>query len=68
LLRRAQEEYINFFPHFKTNVADDDGTKHEIHFMALFSQKEDAIPIAFFHGWPGTCHSQIESIAYLRMH
>jgi len=51
---RAQEEYINFFPHFKTNIADDDGTKHEIHFMALFSQKEDAIPIAFFHGWPGS--------------
>lgn len=25
-----------------------------MHFIALFSEKEDAIPIGFFHGWPGS--------------
>jgi microsomal epoxide hydrolase len=26
----------------------------DIHFAALFSQKQDAIPITFLHGWPGS--------------
>jgi microsomal epoxide hydrolase len=51
--RRTEEAFINSFPQFKTTVTDDDGIKHEIHFMALFSEKKDAIPMAFFHGWPG---------------
>jgi microsomal epoxide hydrolase len=51
---RVEEQAINAFPQFKTTVTDDDGTKHEVHCMALFSQKKDAIPIAFFHGWPGS--------------
>ena len=25
-----------------------------MHFVALFSDKEDAIPIAWYHGWPGS--------------
>lgn len=25
-----------------------------IHFVALFSQKEDAIPVILLHGWPGS--------------
>jgi microsomal epoxide hydrolase len=25
-----------------------------VHFAALFSAKNDAVPIAFFHGWPGS--------------
>jgi len=25
-----------------------------MHFVALFSDQEDAIPIAFYHGWPGS--------------
>lgn len=27
---------------------------HDVHFMAIFSQKQDAVPISFFHGWPGS--------------
>jgi len=50
---RAQEDYINSFPNFTVSVADKDGDKFDVHFVALFSKKEDAIPIAFFHGWPG---------------
>jgi microsomal epoxide hydrolase len=26
----------------------------EVHFMALFSSKPDAIPIVLLHGWPGS--------------
>ena len=35
-------------------VADDDGTKYDIHFAALFSKKPDAVPLMMLHGWPGT--------------
>lgn len=55
---RAQEDYINSFPNYTVQVTDDDGEKFDIHFAALFSKKKDAIPIAFFHGWPGqACRS-----------
>jgi pimeloyl-ACP methyl ester carboxylesterase len=26
---------------------------HDIHFMALFSKKKDAVPLIMLHGWPG---------------
>ncbi|KAK8158055.1 Alpha/Beta hydrolase protein [Phyllosticta citrichinensis] len=51
---RAHEAHINSFPHFKLPVTDDDGRKHSVHFVALFSTNPSAIPIAFFHGWPGS--------------
>ncbi|EDU43394.1 MhpC hydrolase or acyltransferase alpha beta hydrolase superfamily [Pyrenophora tritici-repentis] len=51
---RKEEDYINSFPNFKTTINDDDGGKYDIHFAALFSNKPDAIPIAFYHGWPGS--------------
>jgi microsomal epoxide hydrolase len=37
-----------------TKITDNDGGKFDVHFTALFSRKADAIPIAFFHGWPGS--------------
>ncbi|KAF2820739.1 epoxide hydrolase-like protein [Ophiobolus disseminans] len=46
---RAQEEYINSFDNFKMQIEDVD-----LHFIALFSKKKDAIPIIFMHGWPGS--------------
>ncbi|KAF2707262.1 epoxide hydrolase-like protein [Pleomassaria siparia CBS 279.74] len=46
---RAQEKDINSFPNYKTNIEDID-----VHYIALFSDKEDAIPIIFMHGWPGS--------------
>jgi microsomal epoxide hydrolase len=52
--RRKEEEHINSFPNFTTDVKDDDGTVFHVHFTALFSSNPDAIPIAFFHGWPGS--------------
>lgn len=48
------EDRLNNFPHFKAAVTDDDGTKHDIHFVALFSKKADAVPLIMLHGWPGS--------------
>lgn len=52
--RRAREKYFNSFPNYTLPVKDDEGNDYTIHFVALFSEKEDAIPIAFYHGWPGS--------------
>jgi microsomal epoxide hydrolase len=46
---RAQEKHINSFDNFKMQVEDID-----LHFVGLFSDKKDAIPIVFMHGWPGS--------------
>lgn len=51
---RKEESHINSFPNFKTKITDDDGFEFDIHFVALFSKKSDAVPISFFHGWPGS--------------
>lgn len=46
---RAQEKHINSFPNYIMKIEDVD-----VHFVALFSEKKDAIPIIFMHGWPGS--------------
>jgi microsomal epoxide hydrolase len=46
---RAQEKHINSFPNYTMQIED-----LNIHFIALFSEKEDAIPIIMMHGWPGS--------------
>ncbi|KAJ4328123.1 hypothetical protein N0V84_001492 [Fusarium piperis] len=51
---RQHEDRINSFPNFKASVKDSQGNDIDIHFLALFSEKSDAVPIAFFHGWPGS--------------
>ncbi|KAM5349499.1 hypothetical protein ACJ41O_006004 [Fusarium nematophilum] len=51
---RQHEDRINSFPNFKASVQDMEGNAIDIQFLALFSDRADAIPIAFFHGWPGS--------------
>lgn len=51
--RSKTEDRLNSFPHFLANVKDDDGTKYDVHFAALFSKKADAVPLMMVHGWPG---------------
>jgi hypothetical protein len=46
---RAQEDHINSFSNYKMTIDSID-----LHFVALFSPKKDAIPILFMHGWPGS--------------
>ncbi|KAF2801503.1 alpha/beta-hydrolase [Mytilinidion resinicola] len=55
---RESEKYINTFPHFTAPVPDEksgnaDGV-FNLHFVALFSKRANAIPIVFLHGWPGS--------------
>ncbi|RFU33849.1 hypothetical protein B7463_g2486, partial [Scytalidium lignicola] len=45
---RSVESYINSFPQFTYNIEG-----MTIHFLALFSQKPNAIPVMLIHGWPG---------------
>ena len=42
-------------PQFTTTINDETTNfSFDIHFMALFSQKPDVIPIVLLHGWPGS--------------
>jgi microsomal epoxide hydrolase len=50
---RKHEEHMNSFPHFKASIKDTLGN-FDVHFVALFSKREDALPILFLHGWPGS--------------
>lgn len=47
---RKHEERINSFPNFTADVKDDLGNELNVHFVALFSEKQDAVPIALYHG------------------
>lgn len=51
---RKHEDRSNSYPNFTATVKDGKGNDINMHFIALFSEKEDAIPISFLHGWPGS--------------
>ena len=51
---RKHEKRINSFSNYLAHIKDDDGEEHDIHFVALFSEKQDAIPVMCIHGWPGS--------------
>ncbi|WPH00867.1 Hypothetical protein R9X50_00369800 [Acrodontium crateriforme] len=50
---RKTEDRINKQPNFTVRF-DDDGFTYDLHFMALFSEKADAVPLLVSHGWPGS--------------
>lgn len=51
---RKHEEYINKFSNFKIAIKDHDDGQVNIHFVAMFSSRKDAIPIIFLHGFPAS--------------
>ena len=63
---RQHEDRINSFPNFTASVTDSEGNDITVHFLALFSEKPDAIPIAFFHGWPGSVLEFLDLLDILR--
>lgn len=63
---RKHEDRINSFPNFKTVVTDPKGNVLDIQFLALFSENPDAVPIAFFHGWPGSICEFLDILDLLR--
>ena len=50
---RDVETQLNSFPHFQTAVKDKLG-EFNVHFVALFSEEPDAVPMLMLHGWPGS--------------
>lgn len=52
---RKTEDRINSYPNFTVPI-EDGQTKFtfDIHFVALFSKKADAVPLLLLHGWPGS--------------
>lgn len=60
---RKTEDKINTFPNFTVPIKDDKtGFEFDIHFIALFSKRADAVPLILLHGWPG---SPLEFLAAL---
>lgn len=52
---RKRESHINSFPQYHAAIYDKETDfTFDIHFAALFSEKANAIPIVFLHGWPGS--------------
>jgi pimeloyl-ACP methyl ester carboxylesterase len=51
---RAREKYINSFSNYKISINDEVGGEMSIHFIGLFSERDDATPIVMMHGWPGS--------------
>ncbi|KAH6976248.1 Alpha/Beta hydrolase protein [Ilyonectria sp. MPI-CAGE-AT-0026] len=46
---RSCEDTLNAFPNYRMRIEDTD-----IHFLALFSERHDAVPVILLHGWPGS--------------
>ncbi|RKK11549.1 hypothetical protein BFJ66_g14711 [Fusarium oxysporum f. sp. cepae] len=64
---RAQEARINSLPNYKISVQNDAGKGDiDLHFVGLFSQKDDAIPIVLLHGWPGSFLEFIPTLELLQ--
>ncbi|KAJ5334926.1 epoxide hydrolase [Penicillium brevicompactum] len=51
---REHENLLNEFPNFKIIVEDPEAGLIDVHFAALFSAKEDAVPVVFLHGFPAS--------------
>ncbi|EME38863.1 epoxide hydrolase-like protein [Dothistroma septosporum NZE10] len=51
---RTFEKKLKKYPQYTVPVKGESGETIEIHFIALFSQRQDARPLAFYHGWPSS--------------
>ena len=51
---RKTEHQINSFPNFTVPIKARDGDSKTVHFVALFSENPDAVPVCLLHGWPGS--------------
>jgi microsomal epoxide hydrolase len=63
---RRNEEHINSFPNYLAQIEDDGGEVHDVHFVALFSEKPDAIPLMCIHGWPGSFLEFLDMLSVFR--
>lgn len=56
--RKNTESHINSFPQFTYEIED-----MTIHFVGVFSEREDAVPVLLLHGWPGNL-----SLSFIHIH
>lgn len=52
-IRRKHEKEINKIPQFTAPVKNSDGNEFNIHFIGIFSENPNAVPLLLMHGWPG---------------
>ncbi|KAK7899885.1 hypothetical protein LTR67_003631 [Exophiala xenobiotica] len=50
---RKTEQKLNKLPHFVTSIQAEGYENLKIHFLHKKSNRKDAIPLLFVHGWPG---------------
>lgn len=62
---RKTEDRINSYPNFTVPI-EDSGFEFKIHFIALFSEKKDAVPLLLLHGWPGSFLEFLGTLDVLR--
>ncbi|EMC96794.1 hypothetical protein BAUCODRAFT_490072 [Baudoinia panamericana UAMH 10762] len=62
---RKTEDRINSFSNYTVTIQDS-GFDFEVHFVALFSKKADAVPLALLHGWPGSFLEFLGSLDVMR--
>lgn len=51
---RAEEARLNAMPQFMTDINVEGFGEIQLHFVHSRSRREDAIPVLFLHGWPGS--------------
>lgn len=64
---RKTEERINSYPNYTAPIEDTEtGFEFQIHFVALYSKKADAVPLLLSHGWPGSFLEFLGTLDVLR--
>lgn len=58
---RKTEDRLNSLPNFHVQIEEID-----MHFLALFSKKQDAVPLVLLHGWPGSILEFVSTVEILK--
>ncbi|RTE73525.1 hypothetical protein BHE90_012037 [Fusarium euwallaceae] len=66
LVKHHWEGVLNTIPQFRMEVEDDDSSRYDVHFMAIFSGNPRAIPVLFLHGWPGSVVEFLPLLLHLK--
>lgn len=61
--RNAEAQLNDTLPQYTTTINVDDFGGYDIHFVHLRSRVENAIPLLFLHGWPGSFY-EVSKIAH----
>ncbi|ORY25438.1 Alpha/Beta hydrolase protein [Naematelia encephala] len=61
---REIESELNSYPNYLAHVTHKD-EKLDVHFIGLFSNRKDAVPVIMSHGWPGNIIEFVPVIRYL---